>query len=195
MPKRQLKTFLLLSLLLCFGCQPCNKCGDFGDVYRFRFIPPWSLAVLDNSGPDPVEDPDSTVLRTAFGMRISCPAAIVDTVQEDVEADCINWEADTAVISLKIITLMDIDSSYVAGTEVSPLFKLRQSEYSNTTLATHVFYANLNAFYLNQYKPVAYTDLLMVFPPEKSGIYQFDVILTRSDLSETHLRSPKITLQ
>jgi hypothetical protein len=197
MPTRLIKTFLLLNLLLGFGCQGCDECRSFENYYRFRFIPPWSLSLLDNSGPAPIEDADSTINRNAFGLRISCPAELIDSVAEDVEEYCIEWAADTAITSIKVLTVSDLDSTYKAGSDISALFKLRKSEYLNSSLTSHVIYDDIYGFneHYNDYQPVTQIELLMVSPPTQSGIYQFDVVITRSDLSQTYLRTPKITLQ
>lgn len=181
------------------------------------FLPPaparlsqWALSPLSNTGIRPEAMPEGIPIpRDAFGIRIACPL----DADLSVFSECgFEYYVDTPMISLRIISLYDLDAGHPAGSVVNDLFRCRLPHglMSNISpVPTPASYPGVSSD-LTQYDSAeralqvlnvvenntqVITDLLLISPPDAPVEASFRIEMTRSDSSKVSLTLPKLLLQ
>lgn len=199
---RYLLYLSLLSATALCGCSGCEKICDPGPVPARQVR--WSATLLDNSGAAPAPTTSPSIRREAFGIRLTCPTDFnpADTVGADLGCGLLFY-TDTAVASIRIISLVDFDPQHLGISEVTDLFQCRTmdstvpfSPPSNNLAPTIARYAGVQAavFLLNQLNSTAQADLLLTKPPVAPITAWFAVELVRRDGSVVRRELPPVQL-
>lgn len=182
--------------LLWTGFKCIEPCIDTPVSFRHSA---WTLALLDNSGAEPLERTGTTFPRRAFGIRIDAQRSLVNP-QDTAGVTCPLFVPDSAIVDARVLATADFDAQHPAGSDVSAFFKIRFK--NGVAPASHLSKSFINyqpleliGALLNQYEFTTPADLLLVSPPEKPYTGAFEVQLLRSDSSKITITTNVVILK
>lgn len=186
LPSYVTKTLFVLSLF--YLAKFLIACCNCGPIYYYS-INELIISNLDNSGKDPIESYSEIINKNAYGLKIRFTTLeltsglkkrsffIAPTLA--TSCDCDKWEyAEESVQHIKITTIYDFNDSYMAGSDITDLFRIFSGGYFliNEYLTRFSFSQTI----LNVDKEHT-RSLLLITPPENTGPHQFEIEVTLSD--------------
>lgn len=201
---RYLLYLSLYSATFLCGCSGCEKFCDPSPVPARQVR--WSATPLDNSGASPTPTTSLSISRQAFGIRLACPTDFnpADTVGADLGCG-FQFYADTPIVSIRIISLLDFDFEHLGISEVTDFFQCRiiggglpfSPPGTDPVGSSHTRYAEAQeaVSLLNRTDhPEVQTDLLLTKPPAMPITAWLVVELVRRDGSIVRRELPPVQL-
>jgi hypothetical protein len=181
---------ILLLLLLVELITACCNCIEPTSYYYTNC----SLTVknLDNSGPEPVVAHSDTLLKNAYGIRVTvsrfentCITKVngFSFIQSAYAFDCfcppeVQYLALDSIASIEIKTINDFDAEHLANSNISDYFYVfGGNEF--TPIVESI--ANLETTLYDFENPTLEFDLLLMSPPTAGTRHQFEVLIGLSD--------------
>ena len=188
-----MKRLLLLILLLTpiasifHSC----RCPDIEAQYITFSHSELRLRNLDNSGATAIESESLQINRNAYGIRLFL------TREKDIvararqinsffiqSAYAVSFEcppeyiftARDSVVSIKIFAVNNFDDEYLAGSEITSLFRIHPSFSTIESVVASMWYT-----YENFLREELILNLLLMFPPTANSLHQFKVQVELSD--------------
>lgn len=182
--------------LLWTGFKCVEPCLDTPVSFRHSA---WTLALLDNSGIEPLERRGTAFPRRAFGIRIDAQRSLVNP-RDTAGVTCPLFVPDSAIVDARVLATADFDAQHPAGSDVSALFKVRfKNGVAPAGHLSHNFtnYQPLELIgaLLNEYEFATPADLLLVSPPENPYTGAFEIQLLRRDSRSIIITTNVITLK
>lgn len=151
-----------------------------------------TISNLDNSGAEPIVTNLNTILKNAYGIRVSivreentCEASRLNSIfiQSSYAFDCLcppelEYLALDSITSLKIFTLNEFDESHTTDSEISDYFRVFSRD--NFSLIDH-YINNIGTTLYDFDNPTLEFDLLLMTPPTHGPEHKFQVTILLSD--------------
>lgn len=188
---RKIKKIIFL-LFFPFIAHVVISCCDCVEPLIYQFTHKTiTINNLDNAGSEPVVSTATSVIKTAYGIRIqvnrektACTEPVRSLFIQSAYATKCGCPPEKqlmpkdSITAIKVVTLNDFDNSHLANTEISDYFKV-YTPYSFVTIGK----------YLQDSKNVLYDeselgikiDLLLMIVPTMNTQHKFKVQITLSD--------------
>ncbi len=181
--------FIILLPLIAEVLMACCKCdATIVSYYTHTKI---SVLNLDNSGASASVTSASSVLKTAYGIRLklfreqtAClnpqKTFFISTAQA-FKCDCgvDSLLLRDSITAIKVFTMYDFDNNHLANADVSDYFKVYKP-YSFSKIADYLKSSKEVQFYIEKFLEVD-IDLLLMNPPALNTQHKFKVQVTFSD--------------
>lgn len=180
-----LATFFLFGQFQCFG--PCEDPFPF-EYYNFNY----TVFALNNQGPTPLVAIDNSAPMHAFGLRIQYNTYAEDSLSQYFDPACNTPTPDSAITQVWVSCLQKFDATHAAGDALNDYFRVRLNEATWDLPAYRTLDLGLATF--NTFADTSNADIVLVYPPEQTGVCQFKVALVRSSLDTIFLVTEPINL-
>lgn len=188
MKTKKIIFILLLPLILEIVVSCCECIEPIFQNYTNKAI---TINNLDNSGREPIVSASTSILKTAYGIRIQLLGEKIACIERPIsifiqsafatKCDCppsYQFLPKDSITSIKILSLNDFNSNHSANSEISDYFKV----YKYYSFSTIQDYLKNTPAVLNYESDLAIKiDLLLMTAPTIDNQHKFRVQITLSD--------------
>ncbi len=186
---KKLALIFLLPLMAELVVACCNCMDSVMKLYTHQEM---TIEHLDNSGAEPVLTLGSSIVKEAYGLRLSirrteyiacAPQYRGLFIQSAYAFSCscpppLQYDPLETITAISIISLNDFNDEHSAGTEVTGYFKV-YNRYTFTPISD--FLANHSWEIFDEDALIDHIDLLLMTAPSVTGQHQFKLVVTLSD--------------